>query len=236
MGASASIVEATLKSPVDGSDLSERAISIAEVKKIREMVAAWHIEEQQRIDYALEIGRRRSRGMVRIVYEQYTDCFAMTDGVISIAAIDEEYCLSDVMPGCTLELLEITPQSRIENQISGIPSPFISKTVDNLSWDMLYTYDEGDGEPKSYWVVAFQDPVLLAADLEATKKRMGDMDDGGDAGVCTCTNGKPCSKQNKKNCKDFNNRFVVAKKYKAWLSSSIAPSANHNRYGGVVAE
>ena len=227
MGASASILQQELKSPIDGSDLSERQASIEEVKKLRAMAMNYCKEEAERIAHNVEMARRTKNGSVRIIYENYTDCFVMKDGIIKIHDVDEDYCLSDIMPGCDLQLLEMTPKDRIAQQVLNIPSPYISKTTDNKAWDNLYTYADGDGEFKSYWVVAFQDPELLAADREATKKRMDAMGgDDGDAGVCTCEDGKACSTNNKDNCKDFNNRFAVAAKYKAWLSGTLGSHLN----------
>ena len=233
MGTAASI-QKELALPTDGSDLSDKNASLKEVIKLRSTLTTLNnfiLDDQNR---QMELARRRSNGKVKIIYERYDDLFELKDGGISIAVVDEEYCLSDVMPGCSLELLSMTPKDRIAQEVSGIPTPFNNKANENSAWDELYTYDD---EPKAYWVVAFQDPELLAADLAATKKRMDAMageDDG--SGVCTCTNGKACSMKNKDHCKDFPNRFTVAAKYKAWLSSSIAPSASHDRYGGVVAE
>ena len=218
-GASTSFAEALKRE--ETIDLNNKDQALAEVKLLRSKITAMNsfiLQEKERL---IELAKRTTQGKVRIVYERYTDCFDLIDGKMNINVVDEEYCLSDVMPGCTLELLEITPQERIQQEIQGIPVPFISKD-EALNWECLYTYDDA---PKSYYVVAFQDAALLAADREATKKRMEAMageDDG--SGVCTCTNGKACSTANKDHCKDWNNRFTVATKYKAWLSSSIAPS------------
>ena len=228
------VIQTEAERPLDGSDLTD---SLSEVKKLRAMCANYVTSDKQRAEDQAELERRRPSGKVQIIYENYTDCFNLKDGSISVKTVDEEYCLTDIMPGCTLELIEMTPQDRIAQEVLGIPTPFIEKSPQKDScWEHLYTYEDGIS-PKSYWLLAFQDAATLEADLLATKKRMEAMGGGDDVStVCTCTNGQACSAANKDNCKDWNNRFQVAMKYKAWLSSSIAPSNNHDRYGGVVAE
>ena len=58
MGASASILQQELKSPIDGSDLSERQASIEEVKKLRAMAMNYCKEEADRIAHNVEMARR----------------------------------------------------------------------------------------------------------------------------------------------------------------------------------
>jgi hypothetical protein len=48
---------------------------------------------------------------VRIIYNTYNDFFDLVDGSLSVEKVDEEYCFSDVMPGCTIHLSKTTPVS-----------------------------------------------------------------------------------------------------------------------------
>lgn len=78
------------------------------------------IEEAQRI--AAEEARRIAaeeatrllllrNGKVTIVYNTYSDAFTLQDGSLTAAIINDEYCLSDAMPGCVLHLSRISPVS-----------------------------------------------------------------------------------------------------------------------------
>ena len=111
------VIQTEAERPLDGSDLTD---SLSEVKKIRAMCANYVEEERQRAEDQAELERRRSSGKVQIIYENYTDCFDLKDGSISVKIVDEEYCLTDIMPGCTLELIEMTPQDRIAQEVLGI--------------------------------------------------------------------------------------------------------------------
>jgi hypothetical protein len=46
---------------------------------------------------------------VRIIYNMYNDIFPLVNGTLSASEIDEEYCLSDIMPGCSIQLSRTTP-------------------------------------------------------------------------------------------------------------------------------
>jgi hypothetical protein len=43
-------------------------------------------------------------------YNMYSDEFEVSDGVLTAAAIDEEYCLTDAMPGCLIHLSRISTE------------------------------------------------------------------------------------------------------------------------------
>lgn len=49
---------------------------------------------------AERIQQEARNGDVVILYNMYKDPFPIKDGVLTAATIDEEYCLSDAMPGC----------------------------------------------------------------------------------------------------------------------------------------
>jgi len=62
---------------------------------------------------AAEAERQRilRNGKAVILYNMYSDPFQLKDGVLTAAAIDEEYCLSDAMPNCQIHLSRISPVS-----------------------------------------------------------------------------------------------------------------------------
>lgn len=74
------------------------AKAAAEEQAAAAAIAAAAAAEAERI-------RQEARnGDVVILYNTYKDPFPIKDGVLTAAAIDEEYCLSDAMPGCQVRL------------------------------------------------------------------------------------------------------------------------------------
>ncbi|CAN0295941.1 unnamed protein product, partial [Ectocarpus sp. 12 AP-2014] len=53
------------------------------------------------------------------MYEMYDENFPIKDGCISAAEIDETYCLSFVMPNCTLHLGPLGPADRYARENEG---------------------------------------------------------------------------------------------------------------------
>ena len=81
---------------------SNKSKDLEEVKRIRQQLHHFHSEIIQEEARKLDLSLRRSTGKVKIIYERYSDVFNLIDNKINIAAIDAEYCLSDIMPNCTL--------------------------------------------------------------------------------------------------------------------------------------
>lgn len=214
-------------SPADASDCLDRETSLREVKRIRRQIQNYIYkkkhQEVTRAKVAAELNARITTGKVRLIYSIYDRLFDIKDGVISVEEVDEEYCLSDIMPDCSLELIDMKPQARIDQENAGIPTPFIEKTVrwnfDVGEWQSLYTYDPDDREPKKYWIVVFQDPKQREKALAKTRQRMGTMEVPTRTPLgcplermegCSCLEGNPCTEFNKYNCKDWDNRIAVA--------------------------
>ena len=189
----------------------DKAACLAEIKAVRKAIAEYHAEEERKAEAERERAARVTTGKISVIYERYDDHFDIKEGMIDVAGIDEEYCLTDIMPGATLELSTISPQERIDREIRGIPAPFVDKTATGDSWQFLYTYDSTRA-PKRYFVIVFQDPAQREADLAETRERMAVMEIPSDTRVegCSCLEGNPCSEGNKYNCLDWNNRFAVA--------------------------
>ena len=186
-----------------------------EVKRLRTQLQSLHTKIQLEELEQIELNSRRTEGTIRIVYENYRDTFALQHGTISIFSIDDEYCLSDVMPGCVLELVHFSPKERIEKEIKHEHIPFVIKDSSRKNWIELYTYA---AEPKTYYVLVCQNDQQSKADRKATQERISreqeDGDDTDSARVegCSCLVGNPCSEGNRYNCKNWSSRFSVAKK------------------------
>ena len=216
MGSAASVKEFEAALSIEGkpADL-DKAACLAEIKATRKAIADYHAEQARKVEAARERAARVATGKIKVIYERYADLFELVDGSVSVCGVDEEYCLTDIMPGATLELSTISPQERIEREINGIPAPFVDKTESGDAWQFLFTYDPAatpDREPKEYFIIVFQDPAQRDADLAKTRERMASMEIPSDKRVegCSCLEGNPCSEGNKYNCLDWNNRFAVA--------------------------
>jgi len=220
-------VQIIQRSPADASDCPDRETSLREVKRIRRQIQTFIYkkkhQEVARAKVAAELDARITTGKVRLIYSIYDRLFDIKDGAISVEEVDEEYCLSDIMPDCSLELIDMKPQARIDQENAGIPTPFIKKTVrwnfDVGEWQSLYTYDPDDREPKKYWIVVFQDPKQREKALAKTRQKMGTMEVPTRTPLgcplermegCSCLEGNPCTEFNKYNCKDWDNRIAVA--------------------------
>ena len=199
------MLAAELARPGDASDL-DGTDAICEVQRLRRLM-------YENVEARRELARRRSTGSVRIVYEQYNDLFDIKDGKISVETIDEEYCLSDVMPGCIIQLGRMPERERHEREAKGESVSFAERSGGEFVG--LYTYED---TPRSYYCVVFQDAKQREADMIATKKRMESA--FGDAATtksrtegCSCLEGNPCTEANKYNCKNWQNRFAVAREH-----------------------
>ena len=173
-GASGLQISETIRSelknnvPTITTNQSNKPKDLEEVKRIRKQLHHFHSEIIQEEARKLDLSLRRSTGKVKIIYERYSDIFNLIDNKINIAAIDAEYCLSDIMPNCTLELLTCSLKDRIQSEITGTYHPFCSK--DSLgNWIDIFTYDD---EPKTYWIRVFQDKEQRELDLKKTKERI----------------------------------------------------------------
>ena len=213
-------ISVELSKPPNASDISGRDEALAEVRRLLGEVAAGLKRLEDSMKLEAELKRRVDNGKIRIVYEQYDDLFDLVNGQVSISAIDNEYCLSDVMPNCTLELIDKAPQQKIEEEIRGVEVPFLSKDERNAYFQNLFTYNEDEypntNGPKTYWIVAYPDEEQRRRDMVETKARLATMvvsdDNANRKEGCSCIEGNPCTDANKYNCLDWNNRFSIAKK------------------------
>ena len=215
MGGGISALHSELSLPPDATDLPAATTApLDEVRRYRQLFKLLADDIKKEEEHTLEVASRRDHGKVIIVYEQYTDTFDLqAGGTLAIAAVDEEYCLSDIMPGATFELSQISAQSRIDAQINGDNTTLFEEKnkEDESLWTNLYTYDD---EPKKWYVLVFQDKAQRDADLKATKERMSAIqveESSERVEGCSCLAGNPCSEANKYSCRNFKMRFAIAK-------------------------
>ncbi|CAN0174000.1 unnamed protein product [Ectocarpus sp. 12 AP-2014] len=159
---------------------------------------------------------RRGDGEVALMYEMYDEKFPIKDGCISAAEIDETYCLSFVMPNCTLHLGPLGPADRYARENEGKLVPYLEENPSGIFHGLE------DGEV--YWVYVSRDEEEEKQDRERMKQvvqgmKQGLPEDGelvnrkddGRNGLesCSCVYGNPCVDEY--GCKDWHSRYAVAK-------------------------
>ena len=171
---------------------------------------------------AAETARKLSAGTgeVTLHYNMYSEKFNISAGSLLASLIDEEYCLSDVMPGClvrlsrvktdtkgsTLQHPELLDLASINNE-----SPYVSEAPAGTFLEL-----EKD---KEYWVFVVEDPIQEAKDRAAMDLVVAAAASGAEprseyaeAGLpesCSCIEGNPCVDEY--GCKNWHERYRVAK-------------------------
>jgi len=152
----------------------------------------------------------------RVRYNHYNEEFDLVDGKLDFEEVDEKYCISFVFKGNWTIKLQGPGNSEL------LPDGgALQKTVDDEGDPKVIGTFSGLVADAQYVIAVDEDPALADAPRKtytATSGMQGraDFDDGEDLmlGVdkssCSCLFGNPCASSY--NCKDWNNRFDVAKK------------------------
>jgi hypothetical protein len=104
-------------------------------------------------------------GEVVLHYSMYSESFPIVNGSIGAAKIDEDYCLSDSMPGCEIHL------SKVKTDFKGgtLKAP---ELLDLSQVGNPYVEEDGAGnflgldKTKEYWVYVTEDSAQEALDRE----------------------------------------------------------------------
>ena len=151
----------------------------------------------------------RAEGTVTIVYQMYNEKFTITKNTLTTEAINDEYALVDVMPGCRLLLSTIDPTARTAYVNAHFQeAPYVREEPEGTFKDLLC--DE------TYYCSVIENPDQYKKDMAEQKKKMQSnaKDEKASKGPiqesCSCLFGNPCVDQYI--CKDWNNRVQVATK------------------------
>jgi hypothetical protein len=153
-------------------------------------------------------------GNVKLIYEQYDELFPVDQGSLTMESIDEVYCLTFVMPGCSLHLSELSPTEKTRLEQEGLDFTYEKESPAGVFHNIDVT--------KNYYVYVEQEADRLARDQEAMRARLntglqfstGLQDKGGHKEFyesCSCLFGNPCVDEYI--CKDWNNREAIAFKH-----------------------
>ena len=167
----------------------------AEDRKIR-------LEEEYKLVLA-----QRAEGTVVINYQMYNEKFPISKNMLTASRIDEDYGLTDVMPGCKIMLSTIDSKARTlyQNNYPDREAPYVREDPEGTFRDLL--------SDETYYCIVIENPDQYKKDMAAIKNRNAGLDikqDGSRVEGCSCLFGNPCVDQYI--CKDWNNRMTVAKK------------------------
>jgi len=203
-------------------------------KSIRCVFRPLKVEEVEKVEVPvveepIVIVEEPSSGNVTLHYNMYDESFAMEKGVLSPAVIDEEYCLSDVMPGCKIKLSNFKTDTRGTT----LKHPKLLFADKSQFGNPYVMQDENENfiglkEGREYWVYVIEDPVQeekdraeMAKVIKKLKEEAGEgrEDENNEWGnmcrefgmseSCSCLEGAPCTTELV--CKDWHRRFQIAK-------------------------
>jgi len=138
----------------------------------------------------------------------YHEKFPIKDGKIKAAEIDDVYCLSDVMPGCKIHLSTKSSEEKYKIISEGEIFPYIYE-------DPIGTFHDLEAG-EEYFVFVEEDEAEFMKSLAKAKDNFRGVKAEASRGEgCSCIEGNPCTSecdaQGNTICKDWENRFAVAK-------------------------
>ena len=207
--AAAGAAEAKAKAEAEAAAAAEAE---AKAKAKAEAEAALKAEQE-----AAEAEARRKKemgnGKIVVKYEMYDEEFDIVDGSTTAAAIDDLYCLSDVMPKCKIFLSPCSPQEKMEYLDKEIDAFFYveenpKQTYQNLEkGTVYYAYiQENEDEFKRYQK---RTKKIFKAE-EKEEQQQSEYAKEGIPETCSCIYGNPCVDEY--GCKNWAYRFAIAKK------------------------
>jgi len=172
------------------------------------------LEEQRKAEEAeRERKKQKANGDVVLKYSMYDEKFPIKDGKITAKEIDETYCLSDVMPGCKIHLSSKPSEEKYKMESVGEVFPYIFE-------EPLGTFHDLEAG-ETYHVFVEEDEKEFLKSQEKAKQNFAGVRSAATRGEgCSCLEGNPCAQecdaQGNSICKDWANRFAVAKAH-GWL-------------------
>ena len=187
----------------------EAAAEEAAARKAAEEEAARKAAEEEEARRRKELGN----GKVVIRYEMYAEEFDIVDGSTTAAAVDDLYCLSDVMPKCQIFLSPISPQEKMTFLDEGIDAFYYVEEDPKQTYRGLetttayYAYiQENDDEFKKYQQKTRR---VFCAEVKEERQR-SEYAEAGIPETCSCVYGNPCVDEY--GCKNWAYRYAIAKK------------------------
>ncbi|KDO35351.1 hypothetical protein SPRG_00200 [Saprolegnia parasitica CBS 223.65] len=192
---------------LDKTELTPRMTNANTIEKAATEQAAAEKEAAEKEAAAKEAAERAAKrnGTVILKYEMYSEEFPIVEGSTTMAAIDDVYALTFVMPNCLIHLSRWDPPTKVEMESRDAMNVYVRE-------DPIGTYQDLEAG-ETYYVYAEQEAEQLAKDQAKMRQVAATMDGAAwtapsTTETCSCVNGNPCVDEY--NCKDWHNRFAVA--------------------------
>jgi len=187
---------------------SLEVITFGKWKKL--VPSLFETQEEKQVRMAAEFQAmlaRRAEGNIVLNYQMYNEEFPISKNSITAARIDEDYGLTDVMPGCRIRLSTLDSHRRTlyENENNGRPAPWVKEEPEDGIFQELLA-----GE--TYYCLVIENPEQYKKDMadlakkletESTETEPKPRQEG-----CSCLYGNPC--QDPYVCLDWDNRWKVS--------------------------
>lgn len=149
---------------------------------------------------------KKSEGNIVVNYHMYNEEFPITKNSITADRINEDYGLTEVMPGCRIRLSNLDPKRRTvyENANDGREAPWVKEDPEGTFQELLA------GE--TYYCIVIENPEQYKKDMIELQKKMEGINKDTEPAPrqegCSCLYGNPC--QDPYVCLDWDNRWKVS--------------------------
>ena len=153
------------------NDVTTDVIAFATWKKLLPVI--FETPEEREIRLAAEWQAtlaKKSEGNIVINYQMYNEEFPISKNSITAARIDEDYGLTDVMPGCRIRLSALDPTKRTlyENEPGRGEAPWVKEDPEGTFQELL--------AGGTYYCIVIENPEQYKKDMEALNKKMESVD------------------------------------------------------------
>lgn len=203
--AGASAVEGAAEESQKAAAAEEQRLQAEEHRKFEEQQLQ---ADEERLRAQAE-RKRKEDGEVVFKYSMYSEKFPIRGGQTTAAAIDEVYCLSDVMPGCTIHVSTKSTEEKYATEAAGEVFQYVLEEPTGT----FKCLEAGE----TYYVYVTEDQAEFLKSQEHAKTAFAGVRSEALRGEgCSCIEGNPCGPGAEYTCSDWHNRFAVAKKH-GWI-------------------
>lgn len=166
--------------------------------------------EEKKVRMAAEFKamlEKRAEGNIIVNYQMYNEEFPISKNSITAARIDEDYGLTDVMPGCRIRLSTLDSKRRTlyQNEYPDAgEAPWVKEEPEGTFRELL--------AGATYYCIVIEDAAQYKKDMAEMQKRLEgvskDTEQKERQEGCSCLYGNPC--QDPYVCLDWDNRWAVA--------------------------
>mmetsp|Transcript_147655 Transcript_147655/g.375104 ORF Transcript_147655/g.375104 Transcript_147655/m.375104 type:complete len:283 (+) Transcript_147655:2-850(+) len=189
-------------------EAEEEAKRKAEEEKKEEERKKAEAEAEAKAEAERQRKKAKENGDILLKYSHYNEKLPIKGGKITAKEIDEHFCLSDVMPKCSIHLSLQPPEDKYKMVAEGEVFPYLAEEPVGTFFDL-----EAD---ETYYVHVDEDEEeFLKSQAKAKQNFAGVKSEATRGEGCSCLEGNPCASecdaQGNTICKDWANRFAVAK-------------------------